>query len=320
MILPPLSEFVAARARMEPHVKHTPLLTSRVLSEATGFDVRLKAELFQRTGSYKIRGPLNKFTFLTDEEKRRGVICSSAGNHAQGVALAARIHGIRAVVAMAENATPSKIAATRGYGAEVVLHGTIWDEANEKAQQLVREQGLTYIHPFDDDQLIMGQGTVGLEIVQDWPEVDVMVVPIGGGGLISGVVQAAKAHNPGIKVIGVESSGAPGMQRSVAERQLVTLDRVDCIIDGLRVKRVGTRNFEIVRQWVDEIVSLPDEQIFEAVLWMMHYAKLVPEGAAAAPVAALLQGLVKVPPGSKVVCILSGGNINLDQLKDLRWN
>lgn len=320
MILPPLSEFVAARARMEPHVKHTPLLTSRVLSEATGFDVRLKAELFQRTGSYKIRGPLNKFTFLTGEEKRRGVICSSAGNHAQGVALAARIHGIRAVVAMAENATPSKIAATRGYGAEVVLHGTIWDEANEKAQQLVKEQGLTYIHPFDDDQLIMGQGTVGLEIVQDWPEVDVMVVPIGGGGLISGVVQAAKAHNPRIKVIGVESSGAPGMQRSVAEGQLVTLDRVDCIIDGLRVKRVGTRNFEIVRQWVDEVVSLPDEQIFEAVLWVMHYAKLVPEGAAAAPVAALLQGLVKVPPGSKVVCILSGGNINLDQLKDLRWN
>lgn len=305
---------------MVPHVKHTPLLTSRGLSETTGFDVRLKAELFQRTGSYKIRGPLNKFTFLTDEEKRRGVICSSAGNHAQGVALAARIHGIRAVVAMAENATPSKIAATRGYGAEVVLHGTIWDEANEKAKQLVAEQGLTYIHPFDDDQLIMGQGTVGLEIVQDWPDVDVIVVPIGGGGLISGVVQAAKVHNPKIKVIGVESSGAPGMQRSVAEGRVVTLDRVDCIIDGLRVKRVGTRNFEIVRQHVDEIVSLPDEQIFEAVLWVMHYAKLVPEGAAAAPVAALLQGLIRVPSGSRVVCVLSGGNVNLDQLKGLRWN
>ncbi len=305
---------------MVPHVKHTPLLTSRVLSEATGFDVRLKAELFQRTGSYKIRGPLNKFTFLTEEEKRRGVICSSAGNHAQGVALAAKIHGIRAVVAMAENATPSKIAATRGYGAEVVLHGSIWDEANERAKQLVAEQGLTYIHPFDDDQLIMGQGTVGLEIVQDWPDVDVIVVPIGGGGLISGVVQAAKAHNPKINVIGVESSGAPGMQRSVAEGHLVTLDKVECIIDGLRVKRVGTRNFEIVRQYVDEIVSLPDEQIFEAVLWVMHYAKLVPEGAAAAPVAALLQGLVKVPAGSRVVCVLSGGNVNLDQLKGLRWN
>lgn len=318
--LPPLSEFVAARARMVPHVKHTPLLTSRVLSEVTGYEVRLKAELFQRTGSYKIRGPLNKFTFLSDEEKRRGVVCSSAGNHAQGVALAAKIHGIRAVVAMAENATPSKVAATRGYGAEVVLHGTIWDEANEKAQHLVAEQGLTYIHPFDDDQLIMGQGTVGLEIVQDWPDVDVIVVPIGGGGLISGIVQAAKAHNPDVKVIGVESSGAPGMQRSVAEGRLVTLDRVDCIIDGLRVKRVGTRNFEIVRQYVDEIVSLPDAQIFEAVVWLMHYAKLVPEGAAASPVGALLQGLIRVPAGSRVVCVLSGGNVNLDQLTGLRWN
>jgi threonine dehydratase len=305
---------------MEPHVKHTPLLTSRVLSETTGFDVRLKAELFQRTGSYKIRGPLNKFTFLTDEEKRRGVICSSAGNHAQGVALAAKIHGIRAVVAMAANATPSKIEATRGYGAEVVLHGTIWDEANEKAKALVAEQGLTYIHPFDDDQLIMGQGTVGLEAVQDWPEVDVIVVPIGGGGLLAGVVQAAKAFNPSIKVIGVESSGAPGMQRSVAEGRLVTLDRVDCIIDGLRVKTVGTRNFEIIREHVDEIVSLPDEQIFDAVIWLMHYAKLVPEGAAAAPVAALLQGLIMAPAGSRVVCVLSGGNINLDQLRGLRWN
>jgi threonine dehydratase len=320
MTAPTIADFVAARARMEPHVKHTPLLTSRVLSERTGFDVRLKAELFQRTGSYKIRGPLNKFPSLTAEQKRRGVICSSAGNHAQGVALAAQIHGIRAVVAMAENATPSKIAATKGYGAEVVLHGRIWDEANEKALELVEKEGLTYIHPFDDDQLIMGQGTVGLEIVQDWPEVDVVIVPIGGGGLISGVSMAVKAHNPKIRVIGVESSGAPGMQRSVAEGHLVTLDRVDCIIDGLRVKRVGTRNLEIVRQFVDEIVALPDEQIFEAVVWLMHYAKLVPEGAAAAPVAALLQTLVDVPAGSRVVCILSGGNVNLEQLKGLRWN
>jgi len=320
MTAPTIADFLAARARMEPHVKHTPLMTSRVLSERTGFDVRLKAELFQRTGSYKIRGPLNKFTFLTAEQKRRGVICSSAGNHAQGVALAAKIHGIRAVVAMAENATPSKIAATKGYGAEVVLHGRIWDEANEKALELVEKEGLTYIHPFDDDQLIMGQGTVGLEIAQDWPEIDVAIVPIGGGGLISGVSMALKAHNPKVRIIGVESSGAPGMQRSMAEGHLVTLDKVDCIIDGLRVKRVGSRNFEIVRQFVDEIVSLPDEQIFEAVIWLMHYAKLVPEGAAAAPVAALLQKIVNVPPGSRVVCILSGGNVNLEQLRGMRWN
>ena len=320
MPLPSVRDFEAARARMTPHVYHTPLLTSRMLSERTGYEVRFKAELFQRTGSYKIRGPLNKFTFLSDDQKRRGVICSSAGNHAQGVALAARIHGIHAVVCMAANATPSKVEATRAYGAEVVLHGSIWDEANERAKELVAERGYTYIHPFDDEQLIMGQGTVGLEIHRDWPEVDVVVVPIGGGGLISGVSMAMKAANPRVRIIGVESSGAPGMQKSVQEGRLVTLDQVDCIIDGLRVKRVGEKTFEIVRQYVDEIVTLPDEQIFDAVVWTMHHAKLVPEGAAAAPVGALLHGLVKAPAGSKVVCVLSGGNVNLDQLRGLRWN
>src|SRR5215217_7083771 len=206
-------DFETAYAKVSPHIHHTPLLGSRMLSDATGFEVRLKAEIFQRTGSYKIRGPLNKFTHLTPEERARGVVCSSAGNHAQGVALAARIHGIKAVVVMAENATPSKIAATRAYGAEVVLHGTIWDEANEKAKELVRDRGLTYVHPFDDLDLIAGQGTLGLEIVRDWPEVDVVVVPIGGGGLISGVSMAVKAHNPRARVIGVESSDGPAMKR-----------------------------------------------------------------------------------------------------------
>ena len=151
-----LPDFVAARARIAPHIKHTPLLTSAQLSELTGFEVRMKAELFQRVGSYKIRGPLNKFALMPEEQKRRGVVCSSAGNHAQGVALAARIHGIRAVVCMAQNATPAKVAATRAYGAEVVFHGNIWDEANEKAKELVRDQGLTYVHPFDDEQLKAG--------------------------------------------------------------------------------------------------------------------------------------------------------------------
>lgn len=317
---PTTRDFEAARARMTPHVHHTPLLASRTLGEKTGFDVKLKAELFQRTGSYKIRGPLNKFSFLTPEEKQRGVICSSAGNHAQGVALAAQIHGIKAVVCMAENATPSKIEATRGYGAEVVLHGRIWDEANEKAKALVAERGYTYIHPFDDLQLMTGQGTVGLEILRDWPDVDAIVVPIGGGGLISGIAMAAKSINPAVRIIGVESSGGPAMKRSVEAGRLLTLDRIDTIIDGLRVKRVGEKTFEVVREFVDEIVDLPDEQIFDAVVWTMHYAKVVPEGAAAAPVGALLQGLVKLPPGSKVVCVLSGGNVNLEQLRGLRWN
>ena len=320
MNFPGRDAFEAAHAVIRPHIHHTPLLTSRMLSDAAGLEAYLKAEIFQRTGSYKIRGPLHKFTHLSEEERRRGVVCSSAGNHAQGVALAARIHGIRAVVCMAENATPSKIAATRAYGAEVVLHGTIWDEANEKAKELVREQGLTYVHPFDDMQLITGQGTVGLEIMRDLPDVDVVVVPIGGGGLISGVSQAVKAFKPSVRVIGVESSGAPGMHDSVRTGHVVTLDRVDCVIDGLRVKRVGETTFEVVRRFVDDIVTLPDAQIFDAMLWVMSHAKLVVEGAAASPVAALLHGLVKAPAGSKVVCVLSGGNVNLDRLRGMSWN
>src|SRR5262249_38598040 len=262
-------EFQEAMQRVRPHTKHTPLLTSRILSERTGFDIRLKAEMFQRVGSYKIRGPLNKFAYLTAEQKQRGVICSSAGNHAQGVALAAAIYGIKAVVVMAENATPSKIEATKAYGAEVVLHGSIWDEANERCKQLVEERGLTYIHPFDDPQLMAGQGTLGLEIHQDFPEADVVIVPIGGvggvsggGGLISGVAMALKGLNPAIRIIGVESSGAPAMKMSVEQGRLVTLDRVDCVIDGLKVKRVGEHTFEAVRHYVDELVALPDSDIF----------------------------------------------------------
>jgi threonine dehydratase len=318
--LPGRAQFEDARRRVSAHAYHTPLLTSRTLSARSGFDVRLKAELFQRTGSYKIRGPLNKFPLLSEEQRRRGVICSSAGNHAQGVALAAAIHQMQAVVVMAQNATPSKVAATRGYGAEVIQHGSIWDEANELAKQLVQERGYTYVHPFDDLQLIAGQGTVGLEIVEDWPEAEVIVVPIGGGGLISGIALAAKSLNPRIRVIGVESSGAPGMLKSVEAGHAVTLDRVDCIIDGLRVKKVGDHNVAIVRQAVDEIVTLPDAEIFDAMLWVMHHAKLVVEGAAAAPVGALLQGLIKAPAGARVVCVLSGGNVDLEQLRGLRWN
>jgi threonine dehydratase len=314
-----VKDFEAARERIAAHIHRTPLLTSRQLSDLTGYDVRLKAELFQRVGSYKIRGPLNKFALMPDEQKQRGVVCSSAGNHAQGVALAARIHGIRAVVCMAQNATRSKVEATKAYGAEVVLHGNIWDEANEKAKELVRTEGLTYVHPFDDEQLIAGQGTLGLEIVQDWPEVDAIVVPIGGGGLISGVSMAAKSFNPKIRVIGVESSDGPAMKRSVDAGELVTID-CGTIIDGLRVKTVGATTFSVVQRYVDEIVTLPDREIFDAMIWIMERAKLVVEGAAAASVAALLHGLVKLPAGSRVAAVLSGGNVNLDQLRGLRWN
>jgi threonine dehydratase len=314
-----LDDFKAARARIARHIKRTPLLTSRQLSDRTGFDVRLKAEMFQRVGSYKIRGPLNKFALMPEDQKRRGVVCSSAGNHAQGVALAAKIHGIRAVVCMAENATPAKIAATKAYGAEIVLHGTIWDEANEKAKELVRSEGFTYVHPFDDEELIAGQGTLGLEIVEDWPEVEAVIVPIGGGGLISGISMAVKGHNPRIRVIGVESSDGPAMKRSVESGRLETID-CRTIIDGLRVRRVGEINFSVVQRFVDEIVALPDREIFDAMIWIMERCKLVVEGAAAAPVAAMLAGLVKLPAGARVAAVLSGGNVNLDQLRSLTWN
>ena len=314
------ADFERARERVAHHVHHTPILTSRSLSEATGFDIRLKAELFQKGGSYKVRGPTNLIGQLSDDERARGVICSSAGNHSQGVAIAARQYGVQAVVCMAENATPSKIAATEGYGAEVVLHGRIWDEANEKALELMEERGLTYVHPFDDPRLIAGQGTVGLEIMEDFPEAEVVVVPIGGGGLISGTSMAVKSIKPDARVIGVESSGAPAMKRSVEEGRCVTLENADTIIDGLRVKLVGENTRSVCSRFVDEIVTLPDEQIFDALLWLMALTKLVAEGAAAAPVGALLRGLIDAPPGTKVVAVLSGGNLDVEQLRGLSWN
>ena len=305
---------------VSPHVRRTPILTSRLLDEETGFRVALKAEMFQRTGAYKIRGALNKLRVLSPEQKQRGVICSSAGNHAQGVALAATLSGVRAVVVMAENATPSKIAATQAYGAQVILHGTIWDDANEEALRIVAEQGLAYVHPFDDQDLIAGQATLGREIVEQLRDVEVVLVPIGGGGLISGVAQAVKRISPRARVVGVESSGAPGMRESVRAGRVVTLDAVDCVIDGLRVRRVGELTREMVARWVDDIVTVPDADIFESVVWLMSRQKLVAEGAAAATVAALRSGLVKAAPGARVVCLLSGGNLNLDQLAGLIWN
>ena len=314
------ADFEAAYEKVAPHVHRTPMLASRSLSEASGFDVRLKAELFQRGGSYKVRGPLNKIARLTRDERARGVICSSAGNHAQGVAIAARHYGVRAVVVMAENATPAKIAATKGYGARVVLHGGIWDEANEKALELVDTDGLTYIHPFDDPDLIAGQGTLGLEIMAQFPEVELVVVPIGGGGLISGISMAVKSINPNVRVIGVESSGAPAMKRSVEAGECIVLEEMGCVIDGLRVLRVGDNTWSVVSRFVDGIVTLPDEQIFDAMLWLMTRTKLVTEGAAASPVGALLQGLIDAPADAKTVCVLSGGNLDVDQLRGLSWN
>jgi threonine dehydratase len=276
--------------------------------------------MFQRTGAYKIRGALNKIRLLTDEQRARGVICSSAGNHAQGVALAAAILGVKAIVVMAQNATPSKVAATKGYGAEVVLHGNIWDEANEEAMRLVAEHGYTLVHPFDDLDLIAGQGTLGLEVAEDVPDVAVVVVPIGGGGLISGVSQAIKLKCPGARVIGVESNAAPAMHDSLRAGHVITLDSANTAADGLRVRRVGDTTFRIVRDFVDEVVLVSEDEIRDSIVWCLARLKVLTEGAAASTVAALRKGLIAAPAGSRVVCVLSGGNLDTDQFKALRIN
>ena len=315
-----LDEFREAHNRVRVHARETPLIASRTLSEQTNTSVRLKTETFQKTGSYKIRGPLNKLALLDEDQKRRGVICSSAGNHAQGVALAARLYGIDATVVMAENATPTKVAATKGYGAEVIQYGSIWDEANEFALGLAAERGFTYVHPFDDQQLMAGQGTVGLEIADAWPDVEVVIVPIGGGGLISGVSMALKQLKPSIRIVGVESAGAPAMKRSVEKQERVRLENVASVVDGLRVRQIGELTLSVVSEFVDEIVLVPEEAIFDAVLWTMSRTKLVAEGAAAATVAALLTRAVDLPANTNVACVLSGGNVEIEDLRGRPWN
>ena len=309
-----------ARRNAAPHIHRTPVIHSTTLSERTGADVYLKAELFQKAGSYKVRGPLNVLAHMPEGARQRGLICASAGNHAQGVARAARVYGVKATVVMPTVAPEAKINATRAYGAEVVLHGDVWDDAFHHSQELQKAHNLTYVHPFDDPLLVAGQGGVGYETIEDVPDLDMIIVPIGGGGLISGCAQIVKLISPKTKVIGVEMAGAPAMKRSIEAGRIVTLDSIPIVIDGLAVKTVGTYNFEVCRVFVDEIVAIDEKEIFAAVIWIMERCKLVAEGAAAASVAALLTKAVKPTPGSKVACVLSGGNLNLSALRDQVWN
>lgn len=315
-----LNDFRAAREHIAPHVHRTPVLRSETLSTLTGNDVYLKAELFQKAGSYKVRGPLNVLAHMSAADKSRGLICSSAGNHAQGVARAAKIHGIPAIVVMSRAAKQAKINATRGYGAEVILHGDVWDDAYKHSLEIMKERSLTYVHPFDDPRLVAGQGGVGLEFIEDVPDLHTVVVPIGGGGLISGCAMAIKAVNPKVRIIGVEAAGSPGMANSVKAGHVVTLDKIGPMIDGLVVRRVGTYNLEVVREFVDDIVLVDERKIFDTVVWMMERLKLVAEGAAAASVAALMNGMISAPAGAKVGCVLSGGNLDLTELRSLAWN
>ena len=270
----------------------------------------LKTDNLQITGSFKVRGAYYKISQLSDEEKAKGVIACSAGNHAQGVALAASRNGIKSLICLPDGAPISKIESTKSYGAEICLVKGVYDDAYAKALQLRDEKGYTFIHPFDDENVIAGQGTIGLELIEQLPDMDAVIVPIGGGGLISGVAFAIKSLNPNIKVYGVQASGAPSMLNSVRDKQIERLDSVSTIADGIAVKEPGENTFKYCSDYVDEIVTVTDDEISAAILALMEQQKLVTEGAGAVSVAAAMFNKVPVK-NKKVVCLLSGGNIDV---------
>lgn len=273
-------------------------------------DVYLKTENLQVTGSFKVRGAYYKISTLSEEERKKGVIACSAGNHAQGVALAATKAGIKSLICLPDGAPISKVEATKGYGAEVCLVPGVYDDAYNKALQLRDEKGYTFIHPFDDENVIAGQGTIGLELLEQLPDMDAVVVPIGGGGLISGVAFTIKSLNPNIKVYGVQAAGAPSMVRSVKDGKIERLESVATLADGIAVKEPGVNTFELVNKYVDEIVTVTEDEISCAILSLIEQQKLISEGAGAVSVAAVMFDKIPVK-GKKVVCLVSGGNIDV---------
>ena len=275
-----------------------------------GVDLYLKTENLQITGSFKVRGAYYKMSQLTNEEKERGVVACSAGNHAQGVALAAQKNGIKSVICLPDTAPISKVEATKSYGAEICLVEGVYDDAYQKALSLRDEKGYTFIHPFDDPDIIAGQGTIALELYEQIPDMQAVIVPVGGGGLISGIAYTIKSLNPNIKVYGVQAQGAPSMANSIHDGHIEKLDSVFTIADGIAVKEPGSLTYDICSKYVDEIVTVTDDEVSAAILALMEQHKLVTEGAGAVAVAAAMFG--KLPlDGKKAVCILSGGNIDV---------
>lgn len=274
-------------------------------------DVFLKTENLQVTGSFKVRGSYFKISQLSDEEKSKGVIACSAGNHAQGVALAATKNGIKSTICLPDGAPISKVEATKRYGANVCLVKGVYDDAYNKAIELRDKEGYTFIHPFNDPDVIAGQGTIGLEFLRQLPDVDVVVVPIGGGGLISGVAYTIKQLKPSCKVYGVQAQGAPSMEHSVTDGKIETLNAVNTIADGIAVKTPGDLTFELCQKYVDGIVTVSDDEIALAILTLLEQQKLIAEGAGAVPVAAVMNGKIPEIDGKKVCCVVSGGNIDV---------
>ena len=304
-----------AAATIRGKVHRTAMLSSRSLCERVGGSVYLKAECFQKTGSFKVRGVFNRLAALTPDERERGVIGISAGNHAQALAYGAAEAGIACTVVMPSHASQTKVDASRSYGADVILHGSVF-EAFDYMEQLRAKRGYTLIHPYDDPLVIAGQGTVGLEIIEDVPEPDVVIVPIGGGGLISGIAAAIKALHPAARVIGVEPTGAPALHRALAEGAPIRLENIDTIADGLAAPIAGVNTLAHVQHFVDDVVLLSDDSLRAAVSFTLERCKILLEPAGAAGVAALLHEYVRIKPGQNVVIVASGGNFDLKRLKD----
>ena len=320
-----LQDIKNARETIKDIVKKTDILESVKLSSMTGANVFYKCENLQKTGSFKLRGACNKIANLTDKEKSNGVIASSAGNHAQGVALGAKMTGIKATIVMPATAPLAKVTATKGYGAEVVLNGLVYDDAYAKAIELQKETGATFLHPFDDEYVIAGQGTIGLEILEQLNgNVDTILCPIGGGGIIAGIAVAAKGINPNIKIVGVQTANIPSMKESFANGKVTSIiNAKQSIADGISVLTPGDLTFDIAKDLVDEVVVIEEDEIAEAVLFLMENQKVVSEGSGAVTTAAILSGKYKPSENENVVCIISGGNVDMTKaarvfLEDLK--
>ena len=303
-----LQDFTTAREHLQKVLLPTHLIYSPIFSEESQNQIYIKPENLQKTGAFKIRGAYNKINKLTEEEKKRGVIASSAGNHAQGVAYAARELGIKAVIVMPETTPLIKVQSTKKYGAEVVLYGDVYDDAYQKAKELEAQEGYVFVHPFDDIDVLEGQGTIALEILEEMPDAEVIVVPIGGGGLISGIAAAAKMIKPDIKIIGVEPSGAASATEALKKNKVITLPEANTIADGTAVKRIGDLTFNCIKQYVDEVVTVDDYELTEAFLLLAEKHKIIAENSGILPLAALKKLSER---GKKIVPVVSGGNIDV---------
>lgn len=310
-----LEDVKKAQDTIKDIVKKTDILESTKLSSMTGANVYYKCENLQKTGSFKVRGACNKIANLTDEEKANGVIASSAGNHAQGVALGAKMNGIEATIVMPQTAPLAKVTATKSYGANVVLEGLVYDDAYAKALEIQKETGATFLHPFNDEYVIAGQGTIALEIFEQMNnKVDTILCPIGGGGIIAGVAVAAKALNPNVKIIGVQTANIPSMHESIKAGKVTTAFKATSVADGISVKTVGELTFSIVKDLVDDVILVEEGEIAEGLLFLMENQKVVAEGSGAVTTAAILSGKYIPKKNENVVCIISGGNIDINTL------